>query len=102
MKGLIIYIPENNFSLLRQILQKNNIDAITYFDIMGKGQLERPSSERIIQGYRTNETFVPEFASRIRVELIVEDPKVMEIIDAIKRDGNIKGNIFVFDILDSY
>lgn len=47
MKGLIIYIPKNKFSLLRQILQKNNIDAITYFEVIGRGQLERPNSERI-------------------------------------------------------
>jgi nitrogen regulatory protein PII len=102
MKGLIVYIPETKFSLLRQILQKNNINAVTYFDVMGRGQLERPVLEKIVQGYRTNETFVPDFVNRIRVELIVEDAQVMEIINTIKQDGNIKGNIFVFDVSESH
>jgi hypothetical protein len=54
MKGLIIYIPENKFSVLRQILQKNKIDAITYFEVIGRERLERPNSERFTQGHRTN------------------------------------------------
>ncbi len=90
MKGLIMYI-----------LQKNNVDAISYFNIMGQGSLERAPSEKIIQGYRTEETFVPEFARRTRVEIIVPDPKVKEITDAIKQDGTIKGDIFIFDISES-
>ena len=37
MKSLILYIPENNFNALKQILQAVNVDGITYFDIMGTG-----------------------------------------------------------------
>jgi nitrogen regulatory protein PII len=102
MKGLIIYIQEDKIGLLRQILQKNDIDTITYFDVMGRGKLERPSYERIVQGYRTDQTIVPDFASRLRIELIVEDAKAKEIINAIKQDGNIKGNIFVYEVSESY
>ena len=91
MKSLILYIPENNFNALKQILQAVNVDGITYFDIMGMGSIEREPSERIVQGYRTKEMFVPEFARRIRVETIVPDTKVKEVIDAIKVDGTIKG-----------
>src|SRR3978361_1841687 len=101
MKGLILYILENNFNALKQILQEVNVDGITYFDIMGRGSIEREPSERIVQGYRTNETFVPEFARRIRVETIVPDAKVKEIIDAVKQDGSIKGKIFITDVLES-
>jgi nitrogen regulatory protein PII len=102
MKGLIIYIPEDKLGLLRQILQKNDIDTITYFDVMGRGRLERPSYERIVDGYRTNQTFVQNFVSRLRIELIVEDAKAKEIINTIKQDGNIKGNIFVYDVSESH
>ena len=102
MKGLIIYIPEEKLGILREILQKKGIDTITYFDVMGRGRLERPSYERIVQGYRTNQTFVPDFVSRLRIELIVEDAKAKEITHTIKQDGNIKGNIFVYDVSESH
>ena len=101
-KGLIIYIQEDKIGLLRQILQKNDIDTITYFDVMGRGKLERQSYERIVQGYRTNQTIVPDFVSRLRIELIVDDAKSKEIISLIKQDGGIKGNIFVYDVSESY
>jgi nitrogen regulatory protein PII len=102
MKGLIIYIPEEKLGMLREILQKKGIDTVTYFDVMGRGRLERPSYERIVQGYRTSQTIVPDFVSRLRIELIVEDAKAKEIINAIKQDGNIKGNIFVYDVSESH
>ena len=102
MKGLIIYIPEDKVGFLRQILQKEGIDTMTYFDVMGRGKLERPSHERIVQGYRTNQTIVPDFVSRLRLELIVEDAKAKEIINAIKQNDTIKGNIFVFDVSESH
>ncbi|HYO05516.1 MAG TPA: P-II family nitrogen regulator [Phototrophicaceae bacterium] len=102
MKGLIIYIPEEKLATLREILQKKGIDTITYFDVMGRGRLERPSYERIVQGYRTNQSVVPAFVSRLRIELIVEDAKAKKITNVIKQDGNIKGNIFVYDVSESH
>ena len=51
---------------------------------MSMGSIEREPSERIVQGYKTKEMLVPEFARRIRVETIVPDTKVKEVIDAIK------------------
>ena len=102
MKGLIIYIPEEKLGKLREILQKKGIDTITYFDVMGRGRLERPSYERIVQGYRTGRTIVPDFVSRLRIELIVEDAKAKEITNTIKQDGNIQGNIFVYDVSESH
>ncbi len=102
MKGLIIYISEDKLGTLRQILQKNGIDVITYFDVMGRGRLERPTYERIVQGYKTNQTFVPDFVRRLRIELIVEDAKAKEITNTIKQDGNVKGNIFVYEVSESH
>ena len=102
MKGLIIYIQEEKLGILREILQKKGIDTIAYFDVMGRGRLERPSYERIVQGYRTGQTLVPDFVSRLRIELIVDDAKAKEITDTIKQVGNIKGNIFVYDVSESH
>ncbi len=99
MKELTIYIPEDKFKNLIQILHKCEVEGIAYYDIMGQGKLDRNVSERIVDGYRTSEKFVPEFAKRTKVEVIVPDPKVEEIINEIKQDGTIKGKIVISDIL---
>ena len=91
MKALTIYIPENRFNTLIQILQENEVDGISYFNIVGQGKLEKKFSERNVKEFITQEKFVPPFARRTRVETIVPDSKVDKIIDAIKKSGTIKG-----------
>ena len=95
MKGLIIYIPENRFSIIRQILYENKVEGISYFNIMGQGEL-RPIE------YKTQEKYVPAFARRTRVETIVPDSKVNEIIESIKKSGSFQGKIFICDISESF
>lgn len=102
MKGLIIYVKENNFNAVKQILIDNQVGGITYFDIMGQGPLDREATERIVQGYKTEEKYTPEFARRTRIETIVDDAKASAIITAIKSDNNIHGKIFTFDITESH
>ena len=102
MKALIIYIPENRFNTLKQILYQNKVEGISYFNIMGQGELERKFRERMKEGYKTQEKFVPAFAPRVRIETIVPEEKVKEIIDAIKLNGTFLGKIFVFDVSESY
>jgi nitrogen regulatory protein P-II 1 len=101
MKELIIYIPESNFKTIAQILQNCQVEGFSYYDIMGQGKLERNVSEKIVQGYRTDEKFIPEFVRRIKVEVIVSDNKVDEIINAIKQDKSIKGKIVISDIVET-
>ena len=47
MKGLIIYVKENNFNAVKKVLFDNQVDAITYFDVMGQGHLEREATEKM-------------------------------------------------------
>ncbi len=102
MKKIEIYIPENQIKPVIQILQNNKVEGISYYDILGQGKLERSASERIIQGYRTNEMFIPEFVKRIKVEVIVLDEKVQSIINSIKNDHSIKGKLVVSDITEDF
>ena len=46
MKGLIIYVKETNFNAVKQVLFDNQVDAITYFDVMGQGHLEREAKKK--------------------------------------------------------
>ena len=41
MKALIIYIPENRFNTLKQILYQNKVEGISYFNIMGQGRVRK-------------------------------------------------------------
>jgi nitrogen regulatory protein PII len=102
LKGLIIYVKENNFNSVKQILVDNQVDGITHFDIMGQGPLDRDATERIVQGYKTGEKYTPEFARRTRIETIVDDAKAKVIIDSLKNDAHIKGKIFTFDVVESH
>lgn len=102
MKKIEIYIPENQIKPVIQILQNNKVEGISYYDILGQGKLERSASERIIQGYRTNEMFIPEFVKRIKVEVIILDEKVQSIINSIKNDHSVKGKLVVSDITEDF
>ena len=82
MKELKIYIPDSKFKTLAQILENCQVEGFSYYDVMGQGKLKRDVSEKIVQGYRTNEKFIPEFARRTKVETIVPDTKVEEIVNA--------------------
>jgi nitrogen regulatory protein P-II 1 len=101
VKELIIYIPENKLKTLAKILENCQVEGFSYYDIMGRGKLERNVSEKIVQGYRTEEKFIPEFVRRTKVEVIVPDVKVEEIINAIKQDASIKGKIVISDIVET-
>jgi nitrogen regulatory protein P-II 1 len=102
MKGLIIYVKESSFNAVKQILVNNQVGGITYFDIMGQGPLDRETTERIVQGYKTGEKYTPEFARRTRIETVVDDSKASAIIEAMKNDSNVHGKIFTFDITESH
>ena len=41
MKGLIFYIRNSDFASLIQVLQQNNVEGISYFDIGGRGKSKR-------------------------------------------------------------
>ena len=102
MKGLIIYVKENNFNAVKQVLFDNQVDAITYFDVMGQGHLEREAKERIVQGYKTGERYTPEFVRRTRVEtIVIDDSKANAIVEALKAHPDIHGRVFVYDVPDS-
>lgn len=104
MKGLIFYVTEGSFESLNEILHKNKVEGITHFDIMGRGKLKREEVEKIIKwyAYRTGEKFVPDFAPRKRVEVILPEPEAEQILTEVKKIESIKGKVFVYDVSESY
>lgn len=102
MKALIIYVKESNFNAVKQVLFNNQVEAITYFDVMGQGHLEREATERIVQGYKTGEKYTPEFARGPRIETIVPESKVALLVEALKSDANIHGRVFIYDMPEAH
>lgn len=104
MKGLIFYVTEGSFESLNEILHKNKVEGITHFDIMGRGKLKREEVEKIIKwyAYRTGEKFVPDFAPRKRVEVILPESEAEQILTEVKKIESIKGKVFVYDVSESY
>ena len=102
MKGLIFYIRNNDFALLCQILQQNNVEGISHFDINGRGKLKREEVEQMTEVYRTGKKFIPEFVSRKRVEVVVKDSDSQKIVEDVKKSAEIQGKVFVYDISESF
>ncbi len=102
MKGLVFYIRNTDLESIKEVLQKNNVEGISYFEIAGQGKLERGEVEKIIYGYRSGKKFVPEFVTRKRVEVVIPDSEVDKIIDEVKKSSNIHGKIFIYDVTQSY
>ncbi|MGE5633813.1 MAG: P-II family nitrogen regulator [Deltaproteobacteria bacterium] len=104
MKGLIFYISNNDFASLIQVLQQNNVEGISYFDIGGRGKLKRGEIDKNIDeydAYRTGKKFIPEFVIRKRVEVVVNDSDSQKIVEDVKKSGNIHGKVFIYDVHES-
>jgi nitrogen regulatory protein PII len=102
MKGLIFYIRNNDFASLCQILQQNNVEGISHFDINGRGKLKREEVEQMTEVYRTGKKFIPEFVSRKRVEVVVQDSDSHKIVEEVRNLVEIQGKVFIYDISESF
>ena len=104
MKGLIFYIRNSDFASLIQVLQQNNVEGISYFDIGGRGKSKRDEIPKNIdeQGARRKkEKFIPEFEIRKRVEVVVNNSDSQKILDDVKKSGKIHGKVFTYDVSES-
>jgi nitrogen regulatory protein P-II 1 len=104
MKGLIFYVRNNDFDSLIQVLQQNNVEGISYFDIRGRGKLKRDEIPKYIDEYgarRSKQKFVPEFVIRKRVEVVINGSDAHIILEDAKRSGIIHRKVFVYDITES-
>ena len=82
MKRLDIVIPHERLSEVNDILHKNKVGGITFYDIKGRG---RAKQEPVAVG-RGVMRYVPEFGSRTKIEVLVKDSLAKEIIDDLSRN----------------
>ena len=107
MKQIDIIFPHERLNEVNDILYKHKVGGLSFYDIKGRGRVERkPVAERTAGGYQTGRTYVPEFGTRTKLEVLVPDSSAKQIIDDLLGSlstGSVSdGKIFVKDVTEAY
>jgi len=106
MKQIDIVVPNERLLDVNTVLYKHNVGGIMSFDIKGRGRAKRKEEPVITDSYYYGKKNVPEFAARTKIEAVVSDPLVKEIVDdlikTLSTGADSDGKIFVKDISEVY
>ena len=108
MKAISIFIPTDDLERVAEILKKHNVGGMTFYDIIGAGRTKREALPEMVRSYITGRMVTPDYVKRIKVETIVSDSAVNQILDDISNSlsqhaGNeAHGMIFIKEVYDSY
>jgi nitrogen regulatory protein P-II 1 len=97
MKKLEIIIPHRRLNDVSEILKSANTGGMSHYKIEGRGKVK---AEPVAIGRGTTQ-YTPEFIPRTKVEVIIKDDQVEELINKFveKLGGNtLGGKIFVTDV----
>jgi nitrogen regulatory protein P-II 1 len=107
VKEISIFILTDDLAQVTEILQKHNVGGITFYEINGVGRTKRDAVPEIVQSYMTGRTITPDYARRTKVETIVSDSAMNQIVDDISNTlgqhagKEAHGMIFVKDVSDA-
>jgi nitrogen regulatory protein P-II 1 len=96
MKKLEIIIPHIRLNNVSEILKSANTGGMSHYKIEGRGKVK---AEPVAIGRGTMQ-YAPEFIPRTKVEVIIKDDQVEELINKfIEKSGDtLGGKIFVTDV----
>jgi nitrogen regulatory protein P-II 1 len=99
MKRIDLLINHEKLHEVNKLLRDHKVGGLTSYDIKGRG---RTKHEPITIG-RGVMKYIPEFGSRIKVEVVVPDSIAKPIIDDVISTGSASdGKIFVYDVAEAY
>ena len=102
MKRIDLIVPHERLRDLNDLMREHDVGGLTFYDIKGRG---RKRQEPVDLG-RGVMRYVPEFGSRMKVEVLVSNHEVKPIIDEIiAKIGTSSvsdGKIFVYDVSEAY
>lgn len=102
MKRIDLIIPHERLRDLNDLMREHDVGGLTFYDIKGRG---RTKQQPVAVG-RGVMRYVPEFGSRVKVEVLVSNEKVKRIVDDIFANigtGSVSdGKIFVYDVSEAY
>ena len=107
MKEIDIVFPHERLKEVNDILYKHNVGGLSFFDIKGRGRVEHKAvAETTHGGYQTGRTYIPEFGTRTKLEVLVPDSLAKQIIDdllgSLSTGSVADGKIFVKDVTEAY
>ena len=108
MKEISIFIPTEDLEQVAEILKKHKVGGMTFYQIDGAGRTKREALPEMVRSYMTGRMITPDYAKRIKVETIVSDSLVNQILEDISNSlGQHAGNeahgmIFIKDVYDAY
>ena len=108
MKEISIFIPTEDLEQVVGILKKYKVGGMTFYQINGAGRTKRDALPEMIRSYMTGRMITPDYAKRIKVETIVSDSLVNQILDDISNNlgqharNEAHGMIFIKDVYDAY
>ena len=102
LKRIDLIVPHERLRDLNDLMREHDVGGLTFYDIKGRG---RKRQEPVDLG-RGVMRYVPEFGSRMKVEVLVSNHEVKPIIDEIiAKIGTSSvsdGKIFVYDVSEAY
>src|ERR671922_2695124 len=108
MKEISIFVPTDDLERLTEILKKHNVGGMTFYEINGAGRTKRDAVPEIVRSYMTGRKITPDYAKRTKVEAIVSDSAMNQIVDDISNslsqhaESEAHGMIFIKDVSDAY
>jgi nitrogen regulatory protein P-II 1 len=108
VKEISIFIPTEDLEQVVEILKKHKVGGMTFYQINGAGRTKREALPEMIRSYMTGRMITPDYAKRIKVETIVFDSLVNQILDDISNTlgqharNEAHGMIFIKDVYDAY
>jgi nitrogen regulatory protein P-II 1 len=106
MKQIDIVVTNERLLDVNTVLYRHKVGGLMSFDIKGRGRAKRKEEPVIVDSYYYGKKNVPEFASRTKIEAMVSDRQVKEIIDdlikTLSTGSASDGKIFVKDVLEVY
>ena len=108
MKEISIIIHTDDLAKVTEILRKHNVGGMTFYDVNGAGRVKREAVPEMVRAYMTGRTITPDYVRRTRVESIVSDSAMNQIVDDISNSlgqhagGEAHGMIFIKDVSDAY
>ena len=108
MKEISLFILRDDLERVTEILRKHNVGGITFYEINGAGRTKREAVPEMVRAYMTGRTITPDYAKRTKVETIVSDSAVNQIVDDISKSldqrakGEAHGMIFIKEVSDAY
>jgi nitrogen regulatory protein P-II 1 len=108
VKEISIFVPTEDLEQVAEILKKHKVGGMTFYQINGAGRTKREALPEMVRSYMTGRMITPDYAKRIKVETIVSDSLVNQILEDIsdsigQHAGNeAHGMIFIKDVYDAY